>query len=89
MVSIQIRDVPDAVRDTLAGLATARGQSLQAYLLALVTEEARRSDNLALVERFGAREDGSRMSRAEAVAAIEQARTERDARFGESAGGGR
>lgn len=40
MVSLQIRDVPDGVRDVLASSAAARGQSLQAYLLELVRRDA-------------------------------------------------
>jgi plasmid stability protein len=40
-VALQIRDVPEEVRDALAEAAAARGQSMQAYLLALVAEEAR------------------------------------------------
>jgi hypothetical protein len=86
MVALQIRDVPDDVRESLAGLAAARGQSLQSYLLALVTDEARRSTNLALLDRFGARRDGSRLSPAEVVEALDQARAERDSRLGEVVG---
>lgn len=59
MVAIQIRDVPVDVRDRLAGLARARGQSLQAYLLALVTRDADRVENLALLGRFSDRTDGT------------------------------
>jgi len=40
-VALQIRDVPDDIRDTLAAQASSRGQSLQAFLLGLVTQEAR------------------------------------------------
>jgi len=40
-VALQIRDVPDDIRDLLAEQARTRGQSMQAYLLALVTREAR------------------------------------------------
>jgi plasmid stability protein len=40
-VALQIRDVPEEVRDALAEAAAARGQSMQAYLLDLVAEEAR------------------------------------------------
>lgn len=83
MVALQIRDVPAEVRRSLADMAAAKGQSLQSYLLALVTAEARRSNNLALLDRFGAREDGSRLSAEEAVAVAVQARDERDARLGE------
>lgn len=62
LVALQIQDVPDEVRGFLAGLAVARGQSLQAFLLALVADEARRSSNLTLLDRFRDRRDGSRLS---------------------------
>lgn len=78
---MQIRDVPDDVRQTLAERARARGQSLQAFLLSLVEDEARRSANLALLERFAGRDDGSRLSAAEATDALDSARTDRDAQF--------
>jgi len=39
-LALQIRDVPEDVRDRLASEARRRGQSLQAYLLGLVTREA-------------------------------------------------
>ena len=72
MVALQIRDVPDDVRDRLAELAQVRGQSMQALLLALVTEEARRSANVALLERFSARDDGSRLSYAESAEMVDK-----------------
>lgn len=40
-VALQIRDVPEAVRDVIAEQAARRGQSMQAYLLAMVQREAR------------------------------------------------
>jgi antitoxin FitA len=79
MVALQIRDVPDDIRQTLAEQAAARGQSLQAFLLTLVTDQARRSTNLAVLERFGARQDGSQLSTAQVTAALDQARAEREA----------
>ncbi|CAN5859437.1 hypothetical protein BH20ACT6_BH20ACT6_22680 [soil metagenome] len=79
MVALQIRDVPDDIRQTLAERAAARGQSLQAFLLTLITDEARRSTNLALLERFGARRDGSQLSAAQATEALDRSRAERDA----------
>ncbi|MEQ6901904.1 hypothetical protein [Nocardioides sp. YIM 152588] len=85
MVALQIRDVPDDVRQSLAELAAARGQSLQSYLLTLVTDEARRSTNLGLLRRFDARQDGSHLSAADAVAVLDVARDERDSRAGEAA----
>ncbi len=81
MVALQIRDVPDGVRRTLAERAAARGQSLQAFLLALVTREAERSANVAILQGFAQRTDGSRLSDAEATEALDLARAERDGRL--------
>lgn len=78
MIALQIRDVPEEVRDALAQRARARGQSLQAFLLSVVQEEARRSRNLALLERFANRSDGSQLTAEEAADGITQARAERD-----------
>ena len=78
MVALQIRDAPDDVRQTLAERARARGQSLQAFLLSLVEEEARRSRNLALLDRFAGRDDGSRLPAEEATEGLGQARVERN-----------
>jgi len=79
MVALQIREVPDDIRQTLADRAAARGQSLQSFLLSLVTDEARRSTNLALLERFSARHDGSQLSATQVAEALEQARADREA----------
>jgi hypothetical protein len=54
MVTLQIRDVPEELRDRLAKLAEARGQSPQAYPFDVVSDEARRQDNLAVLDRFPA-----------------------------------
>jgi plasmid stability protein len=78
MVALQIRDVPDDVRQTLAERASRRGQSLQSFLLKLVTDEASRAANVAILTRFENRNDGSSMSAADAALAIDQARAERD-----------
>jgi plasmid stability protein len=40
-VALQIRGVPEDVRDALAHQAAKRGQSMQAYLLDMVEREAR------------------------------------------------
>jgi plasmid stability protein len=58
MVALQIRDVPDDVRDALMAQARHRGQSLQAYLLDLVRQQAQRGTNAALLNRFSVRDDG-------------------------------
>ncbi len=89
MVALQIRDVPDDIRRTLAERAAARGQSLQSYLLTLVTEEARRSANLALLERFAARRDGSQLSSGQVTEALDQARAGRESVLSEAESGAR
>lgn len=77
MVALQIRDVPDEVREILAARAQQLGQSLQAYLLRLVTDEASRANNIALLRTFESRTDGADSSMEDTVAEIEAARTER------------
>ena len=77
MIALQIRDVDERVRDTLAAAAKKRGQSLQSYLHDVITDEARRLDNVAVIERFAHRRYGARVS-AESV--VEALRTERQAR---------
>lgn len=57
MVALQIRDVPDDVRDDLADAARARGVSLQAYLLDLVEQDARRVRKAAWLARMRANDD--------------------------------
>lgn len=78
MVALQIRDVPDDVRQTLAEQASRRGQSLQSFLLTLVTDEASRSANVAILTRFADRNDGSALSSLDLTHTIDQARAERD-----------
>ena len=51
MVALQIRDVPEELRDRLSELARQRGQSLQAYLFDVISDEAGRADNLAVLDR--------------------------------------
>lgn len=89
MAALQIRDVPDDVRQALAECARARGQSLQAFLLWLVQQEARRARNLAILDRFADRDDGSRLPAESAGEALERARAERESELsgGSSPGG--
>jgi antitoxin FitA len=74
MVALQIRDVPEEVRDALAAQAKARGQSLQSYLLELVETQARRLRNTAVLDRFAGRSDGSRVLPGEAAAELAEQR---------------
>ncbi|MGP4019745.1 hypothetical protein [Saccharopolyspora sp. 5N708] len=83
MVALQIRDVPEDVRDTLVDRARAQGKSLQALLLSLVEAEARRSQNRAVLARFGGRSDGSRVSEGETAADLKTVREQRDQALGD------
>jgi len=74
MVALQIRDVPEDVRDALAAQARARGQSLQAYLLELVQTQAQRLRNTAVLDRFAGRSDGTRALPGETSAELAQQR---------------
>jgi hypothetical protein len=82
MVALQIRDVPEGLRDRLSELARQRGQSLQAYLFDLISDEARRQDNLAILDRFSHGAYGSRLGRADIDDALRSARADRDGELG-------
>jgi predicted nucleic acid-binding protein len=66
MVALQIRDVPDDLRDRLSELARQRGQSLRAYRFDVIRDEARQ-DNLAVLNRFGHSAYRSRLSTCDAA----------------------
>lgn len=76
MTSIQVKNVPSDVHQTLRQRAVGSGQSLQEYLLQLLCEQARTPTVSEVLERAGGRAGGN-FSAAEAVAAV---RAERDSR---------
>jgi len=78
MVALQIREVPEELRDRLSELARQRGQSLQAYLFDVLSDEARRQDNLAVLDRFSKGSYGTRLSPADILGALDAGRAERD-----------
>ncbi|WP_084961301.1 FitA-like ribbon-helix-helix domain-containing protein [Thermoactinospora rubra] len=82
MVALQIRDVPDELRDRLAELARQRGQSLQAYLFDVISDEARRQDNLAVIDRFSRGRYGTRLEKPDVLDALRVGRRERDVALG-------
>jgi hypothetical protein len=82
MVALQIRDVPDELRDRLSALAGQRGQSLQAYLFDVISDEARRLDNLAVLDRLTKSAYGTRLSSADIDNALHGGRAARDAELG-------
>ncbi|MBF6210894.1 hypothetical protein IU433_10255 [Nocardia puris] len=49
-VAIQIKDVPEEIRDAIAARAAARGQSTQSYLRSLLEREFRAERNRHLLE---------------------------------------
>ena len=76
MTSIQVKNVPSDVHQTLRERAVGAGQSLQEYLLHLLCEEARTPTLEEVLERAGGRTGGN-IGLEAAVAAV---RDERDSR---------
>ncbi len=80
-VAITIRDVPEDVRDALGEDARQQGQSLQAFLLGVLTRQARFARNqriLAAVERELAGGDGAGPDAPDAAQVLAAARARRD-----------
>jgi antitoxin FitA len=76
MALIQVRDVPESVRDELARKAAAAGQSMQSYLLGELTRLAERPSMAEIAQRAQARAtaSGSTVTMQDAVAAVRSAR---------------
>lgn len=77
MPSVQIKNVPPDVHAVLRARAAGAGQSLQEYLLARLTEEARRPTLRETFERIAREESGGSLPVGFAVEAI---RADRDSR---------
>lgn len=52
MAAIQVRDVPDDVREALITAARQRGESLQTYLQSVLAREARMARNRAFLDVY-------------------------------------
>jgi antitoxin FitA len=76
-VSVTIRDVPDEVRDELAGRAARAGQSLQEYLRGQLTELAAKPSPDLFWARVRARVEttGSQLTAEQILAARDADRT--------------
>lgn len=76
MPLIQIRDVPEEVRDELARRAAAAGKSMQSYLLGELTKISERPTMADIVARAQARAEasGSTVTMQDAVAAVRAGR---------------
>lgn len=82
---LTIRDVPGDVRDALGREARGRGQSLQAYLLSVLTRQAsfvRNRQLLDEIDRDLAVQGGADEGAPDAAAVIDQARSARDSGSG-------
>ncbi|MFI5005726.1 MAG: hypothetical protein ACHQE6_12015 [Solirubrobacterales bacterium] len=77
MPSVQIKNVPPDVHRVLRQRADAAGQSLQAYLLAELTEQASKPTLKELFDRISRERSGGRVSFDYAAQVV---RAERDAR---------
>ena len=82
MANIQVRDVPEQVRRTLAETARSRGQSMQAYLRALLEEEARSAGNVGLLRQVRGTGAGYVAEPGEAADELAAIRAGRDRRHG-------
>jgi antitoxin FitA len=76
-VAIQIKDVPEEVRDAIAARAAARGQSTQVYLRALLEREFRAERTRELFENLAAHRSLD-LSAEEVVAEIRRGREENE-----------
>lgn len=71
---MQVRNVPEETRRTLKARAAARGESLNAYVLDVLTREVARPTVAEVLERAAARSEQTSVSCADLV---RQARAER------------
>lgn len=78
MVALQIRDVPESVRDALTQRAREKGQSLQAYLREIVLREAAFSHNTVVLDEIGAWNRGSGVTGEDVLSALDTMRADAD-----------
>lgn len=78
MVAIQVRDVPEAIRDDLAREAKARGVSLQVFLREVLEREARTARNREFLRTYTPVPLRGGITSDEIVKIIEDGRAERD-----------
>lgn len=83
-VAVTIRDVPEDVRDALGQYARQQGQSLQGFLLGLLTRQARFAQNQSILAAVGgelsAGGGGAGADAPDAADVLAAARAERDSR---------
>ncbi|GAB3767620.1 FitA-like ribbon-helix-helix domain-containing protein [Microlunatus parietis] len=77
MVALQIRDVPEEVRDALAERAAQNGQSLQGFLLGVVLREASFAQNRNLLREVAEWTVGTGVTGDDVLAIIDEGRAGR------------
>lgn len=78
MSNVQVRDVPDAVVAALKTRAAENGQSLQRFLLEILTGEAEVASNAELLDEAAADPGGYPAASGDAADLVRQGRRERD-----------
>lgn len=81
MVALQIRDVPESVRDDLARAAKARGQSLQSFLREVIDREARAARNREFLRTYVPPQRNKDVPPLDVVEYLEREREERTRRI--------
>lgn len=87
MTTLTVRDVPEDVRDALARDARAHGQSLQAFLMSVLTRQASFSRNhriISDIERDLANGGGAGPDAPNAADVLAQAREDREIKFNQT-----
>ncbi|MFD1718935.1 hypothetical protein [Georgenia deserti] len=79
MAYLQIRDVPDDVRDVLAERARERGQSLTMFLRDVVMREASFAANRVLLDQVAASRRATGVTTADVLSSLDSARERADA----------
>ena len=74
MPTLYIRDVPEAVAETLKARAADRGQSVSAYVNAQLVLIASRPSNAEIVDRLRARDRSASISTQAILAEVDPAR---------------
>lgn len=87
MVAIQVRDVPEGIRDDLARAARSRGQSLQVFLREVLETEARKSRNREFLRGMTPVPVTAELSGDEIAALIRRGREAQDGRITDALSG--
>lgn len=74
MPALQIRDVPEPIRDALADRARQAGQSLNAFLRDIIVREAKFAENARLIDEVEAWPSGADFTVEDVTNALDETR---------------